>query len=299
MEVSVLTYGASSLGGFFGEITEGEGVQVVRTALDLGINYLDVAPFYGITKCESVLGKALRGVPRESYFLATKVGRYHWEDFDFSAKRVLDGIDDSLARLRTDYVDVIQCHDIEFTSSRQIVEETLPALERARDQGKVRFIGITAFPVKMFRAVLDRACVDTVLSYSHYVLNDTVLAEELPYLETKGVGVINGSPLNMGLLTEHGPQDWHPASPELRAAAAQAAAFCRARGKDIAKLALQFSAAHPHIHTTLVGGKNSEHLRRNAAWLEEPFDEDLLAQVLEIFAPVHNQTWTSGLPENN
>jgi L-galactose dehydrogenase len=299
LQVSTLGYGASPLGSVFREIDEAEGVRAVHTAIDLGINFIDVSPYYGATRAETVLGKALREIPRDRYLLATKVGRYGPEEFDFSAGRVARSVEESLQRLGVETLDLIQCHDIEFGSLDQVVEETIPALRRLREQGKVRFIGITGLPLAIFPAVLDRTPVDTVLSYCHYSLNDTSLQALFPYLRGKEVGVINASPLAMGLLTERGAPSWHPAWPEVQAACARAAAHCRSRGADIAQLALQFALGAPDVATTLVGTASPANLRKNAAWIEQPIDRDLLAEVLAILAPIHNCTWPSGRPEND
>lgn len=300
LTVSQLSFGASSLGGVFRDIDHAAAIRTVQVALELGINFIDVAPYYGLTRAEAVLGEALRTVDRERYLLATKVGRYGDAEFDFSADRVLAGLDESLTRLGVDHVDLIQCHDIEFGDLDQVVNETLPALERAKEQGKVRFIGITGLPLAIFPAVLDRVDgVDTILSYCHYCLNDSSLMDLIPYLQDRGVGIINASPLAMRLLSDRGAPDWHPAPPELVAKANEAAALCRARGTDIAKLAVQFSCAHPDIPTTVVGTASPDNIARNVAWVDEPLDEALLADVLAVLAPVHNLTWPSGRPENN
>ncbi len=299
LNVSKLSFGASSLGGVFRDIDHAEALRTVHVALELGINFIDVAPYYGLTRAETVLGEALQTVDRERYTLATKVGRYGDAEFDFSAARVVAGLDESLARLGVDHVDLIQCHDIEFGDLDQIVEETLPALQRAKEQGKVRFIGITGLPLAIFRAVIDRAPVDTILSYCHYCLNDTSLAGLVPDLQAKGVGIINASPLSMRLLSERGAPAWHPAPPELVAAAHQAAALCRSRGSDIAQLAVQYACGHPDIQTTVVGTANPDNIARNVAWADQPLDEELLTDVLAVLAPVHNLTWPSGRPENN
>lgn len=301
LRVSVLSYGASPLGSVFRGIEEPEGIRTVHTALDLGINLIDVSPYYGLTKAETVLGKALKGVDRGRYYLATKVGRYGAEqkDFDFSAARVTRSVDESLARLGVEYVDIIQCHDIEFGDLDQVVNETLPALRKLVQQGKARFVGITGLPLKVFQYVLDRAKVDTILSYCHYSLNDELLAGLLPYLHEKKVGIISASPLSMGLLSNREPPVWHPAPADVRAACAKAAELCRSRGTDIAKLAVQFAVENPQIATTLVGTASVQNITNNIRWVDEPIDRKLLAAVREILKPVHNKTWPSGRPENN
>ncbi len=299
LKVSALSYGASPLGSVFSEINEADGIRTVHLALDLGINYIDVSPYYGLTKAETVLGKALKGIPRDRYYLATKVGRYGLAEFDFSAERVTASVDESLTRLGIDTIDVLQCHDIEFGSLEQIVNETLPALRKLRAQGKIRFIGITGLPLKIFETILAQAEVDTILSYCRYSLNDTSLLSIIPLLAEKGVGIISASPLGMGLLTQQGAPSWHPAPPLIQETCARAAAFCREQGHDIAQLALQFALAQPAIQTTLVGTARPDNLRKNVEWLAEPLDTALLAEVQAILKPIQNQTWLSGRPENN
>jgi L-galactose dehydrogenase len=301
LRVSKLAFGGSSLGSVFRSVAEEEGIRAVHTALDHGINLIDTAPYYGATKAETVLGKALKGVPRERYLLATKVARFGPEipDFDFSAARVVSSIEESLGRLGVDHVDFIQVHDMEFGNIDQIVSETIPALRRAQEQGKARFIGITCLPVRLFREVMDRVDVDQIQSYCHYGLNDTALAGILPYLKEKGVGIFNSAPLAMRLLTQEGPPAWHPAPDGVAAKCAEAAAFCASRGADLAKLALQFSVANPDVHTTIVGTASPGRILENIRQIEDPLDGELLSGVLQILQPVHNVTWPSGRPENN
>ena len=299
LKVSALSLGASPLGSVFRPVDETEGIRTVHTAIDLGINLIDVSPYYGLTKAETVLGKALKKIPRDKYYVATKVGRYGDNVFDFSAGRVIASLDESLARLNVDYVDILQCHDIEFGDLDQVVNETLPALRKLQAQGKARFVGVTGLPLKIFRYVLDRAELDTLLSYCHYCLNDTSLDTLTPYLKEKQIGVINASPLSMGLLSNRSVPNWHPAPAEVKTACARAAAFCREQGQDISRLALQFSVAHPDLATTLVGTASPGNIAKNVRWLAEPMDRELLSQVMQMLGPVHNQTWPSGRPENN
>jgi len=301
LEVSVLGFGGSSLGGAFRDIDEKEGLRTVHVAIDHGINLIDTAPFYGLTKAETVLGKVLREIPRDKYLLATKVARYGYkeEDFDFSAARVIKSVDESLDRLGVEHVDFIQVHDMEFGDLRQIIDETIPALRKIQTAGKARYVGITCLPLKLFRVVLDEVVVDQIQSYCHYCLNDTSLAGLLPYLKSKKVAVFNSAPLAMRLLSDDGPPEWHPAPAELKAKCAAAAQYCRERGASLSKLALQYAVANPEIPTHIVGTANPERMLQNIREIEQPLDEELLAGVLEILKPVRDITWPSGRPENN
>jgi L-galactose dehydrogenase len=299
IKVSALAFGGSSLGGAFGDIDEQKGIRSVHVALDNGINLIDTAPYYGATRAETVLGKALKGIGRDRCLLATKVCRYGLDDFDFSAGSVERSIDQSLSRLGTDYVDFLQVHDIEFGDTRQIVEETLPALNRVKQAGKARFVGITGLHVHLFKRVMDQIEVDQVQSYCHYTLNDTALLALLPYLRERNVGVFNSAPLAMRLLSDKGPPAWHAAPGVLRERCAEAARFCRERGSDLGRLALQFSMTQPDIHTNIVGTADPSRVQQNIQDAAQPPDPELLKGVLAILKPVHDLTWPSGRPENN
>src|SRR5215469_4278599 len=175
LQLPILSFGASSLGQEFRQVDLGEALRSVRVALDLGMNFIDTSPYYGRGMSEVLLGVALKGVPRDSYILGTKLGRYDVAHFDFSAKRVAESIDVSLHRMGTDHLDIILCHDIEFVDMNQIVNETLPALRKIQQQGKVKYIGISGYPMHIFKWVGDRAPLDVILSYNHYTLQNTML----------------------------------------------------------------------------------------------------------------------------
>ncbi|CAH9081900.1 unnamed protein product [Cuscuta europaea] len=299
LNVSSLGFGASPLGNVFGNVSEEEAFSAVRHAFHLGINFFDTSPYYGGTLSEKVLGKALKalGVPRDDYIVSTKCGRYK-EGFDFSAERVTQSIDESLERLQLDYVDILNCHDIEFGSLDQIVNQTIPALVKLKESGKVRFIGITGLPLWIFTYVLDRVppgTVDVILSYCHYSINDSTLEDLLPYLKSKGVGVINASPLAMGLLTEAGPPEWHPASLELKDACRAAASYCKGKGENISKIAIQYSLSNKDISTTLVGIMSVKQVEENVAAATSGKEEETLSEISHILKKVKNQTWPSGI----
>ncbi|MEA3205104.1 MAG: hypothetical protein QOG92_725 [Verrucomicrobiota bacterium] len=304
LEVSVLSFGASSLGGVFHQVSLDDCVKTVREALDGGINFIDVAPAYGETLAESNLGQALKGIDRDRYYLATKVGAYGEAKggYDYSAARTERSLHDSLERLGVDYVDLIQCHDVEFADHDQIANETLPCLLRLKKEGLARFIGITGLPLNVFPSILDRVdqgTVDTILSFCRYELNDVSLASLVPYFKERSVGIINASPTGMGLLTTRGAPAWHPASKTIVDGCRKAVEYCSAKGVDIVKLAIQYSCSHPDLATTLVSTARPENIRDNLAFVEEPMDLGLLAEVLEILKPIHNFNFTRGRHEHH
>jgi aryl-alcohol dehydrogenase-like predicted oxidoreductase len=299
LKISPLSFGASSLGQEFRSVDLNEALRSVRIALELGMNFIDTSPYYGRGMSEVLLGVALRDVPRDQYLLGSKLGRYDAAHFDFSARRVVESVDISLHRMGVEYLDIMLCHDIEFVDMRQIIDETLPALRQVQQQGKVRCVGISGYPMNIFRYVLDQLPLDVILSYNHYTLQNTMLADLLPYLQSKGVGVMNAAPFSARLLTEQPLPKWHKATPEVRSIAKQAAEHCRSRGVDIAQLAVQFSLAHPGLTTCIVGSANPENVKKWVDWAALPIDQRLLAEVQTILQPIHNWFYVEGRAENN
>ena len=299
ISLPVLSFGASSLGQEFRSVELNEAIRAVHTALDLGIDFIDTSPYYGRGMSEVLLGAALRGIPRDRYVLGTKLGRYDAQHFDFSARRVAESVDVSLHRMGVDYLDICLCHDIEFVEMSQIVDETLPALRRAQAQGKVRFVGISGYPMKIFRYVLDRADLDVVLSYNHYTLQNTMLADLVPYLQQRNVGIMNAAPFSARLLTQAPLPAWHKATDDVRRICQNAADHCRARGVDIAQLALQFSVANRDLTTCITGSASAERIGQWREWLDQPLDAQLLQEVLDLLRPIHNWFYVEGRKENN
>jgi aryl-alcohol dehydrogenase-like predicted oxidoreductase len=295
----VISFGASSLGQEFRSIDLSEGMKAVHAALDCGMHFIDTSPFYGRGMSEVLLGVALRGVPRSRYLLGSKLGRYTASHFDFSPRRVVESVDTSLLRTGVDYLDICLCHDIEFVDISRIIEETLPALRQVQQQGKVRLVGISGYPMKIFRDVLERAPLDVILSYNHYTLQNTMLADQVSYLKQKNVGIMNAAPFSARLLTNDALPSWHKATAEVRAVVRRAAEHCQSRGVDIARLAVQFSIQNPDISTCITGTANPARVRQLAEWAETPLDQQLLDDVLAILRPIHNWHYVEGRPENN
>ena len=294
LRVSNLGFGASSLGGVFHKVRENEGIRAVHTAIDNGINFIDVSPYYGHLKAETVLGKALKEIPRDKYYLSTKVGRYGKDGintWDYSAKRATESVYESMERLNVDYIDLINVHDIEFQAGmdgglQKIVDETLPALVSLREKGVVGHVGITDLQPENLKWVVEHSepgTVESILNFCHYCLNDTLLADYLDFFEMHGIGVINASPLAMGLLSERGTPDWHPAPKDLKEACTRATLHCKEKGYPIEKLAVQFSTSlNPRIATTLFSSANPDNVLKNIGFVNEPMDEELVKEVQAI-----------------
>lgn len=300
LQLPILSFGASSLGAEFRSVQLDEILASVRVALELGMNFIDTSPFYGRGMSEVLLGIALQHVRREDYLLCSKLGRYDLQHFDFSAKRVRESVDVSLHRLRTDHLDIMLCHDIEFVPLQQIVEETLPALRQIQKSGKVRYVGISGYPMKIFRTIAEQADLDCILSYNQYTLQNTRLTDEIvPLMKQRNIGVMNAGPFAARLLTNAALPAWHKEPQNVREAARRAAELCTRHGVDIAQLAVQFSCAHPDLATTVAGSANPANIRKWAEWVAKPIDESLLADVLKIFEPVKNIGHVEGLAENN
>jgi len=297
LKVSALSFGASSLGGVFHDIKEQRAIEAVNTAVDNGINFIDVSPYYGYYKAETVLGKALKNIPRDKYFLSTKVGRYGKDgvnSWNYSAKRVTESVYESMERLNIDYVDIINVHDIEFSDLNQVVNETLPALVELRKKGIVRHVGITDLQLENLKWVIEHVAegtVESVLNFCHFCLCDDKLVDFLDFFEAHNIGVINASPLSMGLLTERGVPDWHPAPKPLVEACQKAAQHCKVKGYPIEKLAMQYSVSNPRIATTLFSSANPDNVKKNVDYVNEPVDWNLVQDVKDIIGDQQRVSW--------
>ena len=298
MRVSNLGFGASSLGGVFHSIREKEAIEAVNTALDGGINFIDVSPYYGHLKAETVLGKALKDIKRDRYYLSTKVGRYGKDGvnyWDYSAKRAKESVYESMERLNIDYIDLINVHDVEFADLRQVVEETLPALVELRREGVVRHVGITDLQPENLKWVVEHSeegTVETILNFCHLCLNDDLLLEYIDYFQEKGIGIINASPFSMGLLSMRGAPDWHPAPQALKDACARASTYCQEKGYPIDKLAIQYSTSfNPQVATTLFSSASPKNVQKNIDYVEEPIDNELVKEVKDIIGNQMGTRW--------
>jgi aryl-alcohol dehydrogenase-like predicted oxidoreductase len=299
VKVSAVSFGTAPLGDMFGAADETEATAAVHRALDAGITFFDSSPYYGNGLAERRLGTALRG-HRDDVVIGTKAGRYGGTEFDFTPKRLRESVHHSLQLLQTDHVDILQLHDIEFTDLDGVFGDTFTELVHLRDEGKCRYIGMTGYPMETLRRAVAETGLDVVLSYAHYTLLNTRLAEDLvPLCRERGVGLINAAAVALGLLTPAGSRITVPAGQRIVDAAQRAAEVCAQHGADIAFLANQFSIQRSGAATTVVGTTKAKHLDAAVAAEAAPIDEDLLAAVLAVTADVRTLSWSSGRPENN
>ncbi len=296
LRVSKMGFGCAPLGNEYGDIDNSEGTRAIHAAIEAGINFFDTSPYYGHTLSEARLGEALRG-KRDQLILATKGGRFDKpmeSGFDYSYPSIMKMCEESLQRLQTDYLDVYQLHDIEF-GERKILEEGIRALKELKKQGKVRFIGVTGFAVGQLQEVVDAHDLDVTLSYCHgNLLNNTMNDQLVPTVKAKGVGLINASVTHMGILTHQGPQPWHPAGDDIKAAGAAAARWCSEQNKSLPELAIQYALTNENVDVTLLGTRTVAELQSSLALLEREIDGVALTAVQAILAPVKNKSWPSG-----
>jgi L-galactose dehydrogenase len=296
LTISELSLGGAAIGQQYGPVTAAEVEDTVNCAIDAGINFIDTAAYYGEGVSEEILGQALSNGLREKILLGTKAGRLKMSTFDFTPKGMRDCFEKSLQRLRTDRVDILIAHDIEFADDfESVMTDTAEVLHQFKAEGKARFVGMSGLPLAALKQAIERCKLDVIITYCHFHLqNQTLLTDLLPVAEAHGVGVLNGSPLAMGLHTNQGPQWWHPGDDEIKKTCATAAKYCQDRGKDISALGMQFALSEPRIHSTITGTARRVELERNLAAIAQPIDETLLKEVQAILQPVMNRSWPSG-----
>jgi L-galactose dehydrogenase len=296
LSVSALSQGGAAIGQQYGPVPVAEVADCVRAAIDAGVNLIDTAAYYGKGESERILGEVLQGGWREKVHICTKACRLDRAVFDFSPEGTRRSVEESLKRLRTDYVDILLAHDIEFaTDYESVFTETAGVLHQLKKEGKARFVGMSGLPLGILRQAIERCDPDVVISYAHCTLQNTrLLTELLPVAEAHGVGVLNASPLSLGLLTNQGPPPWHPAAPEIKDACRRAAELCRAAGADVAFLGMQFCLAQKRVPSTITGTAKKAELEVNLRALREPIDLGLLTDVMKVLDPVRDRVWPSG-----
>ena len=285
---SWLTYG--------GGVAQAEAAACLHAAFEAGINFIDTANVYARGGAESFLGEALAGVPRSRYVLATKVFFPMSErDRGLSAAQIEKQLDASLARLRTDHVDLYQCHRYDPETP---LEETMLALDRAVRSGKVRWIGFSEWSPAQVRAALALPCARFVSSQPQYsLLWRGPEAELFPLCATEGIGQIVWSPLRQGILSgKYRPGAAPP--PGSRAASPAMNAFltdkldaallervqrlrpvAESLGLTMSQLALAWVLRRPEVSSAIIGASRPEQVRENAAAAAVKLNEETVRRV--------------------
>jgi myo-inositol catabolism protein IolS len=299
IDVTKLGIGLWAVGGdYWGPTDDQESLSAIDAALDAGITFFDTADVYGGGHSERLLGQAMKG-RRDRFIVATKIG---WTGFDGERGRsaydtvdkLIAGVQSNLARLQTDYVDVIQSH-ISFRDPT--MEVFLEGFQKLQKQGQVRAYGVSTSDFEYLKAFnADGQCATLQIDFS--ILNRTPEAEILPYCQQNDIGVIVRGPLAMGILTgkftpdtQFRQDDWRrrwQENPDEREIFVQDLAKVEklrplAQGRTLAQLALQFVLAHPAVTVAIPGAKTAEQLTDNVrAALLPPLTDDELAQIAAV-----------------
>ncbi|MGW2522056.1 aldo/keto reductase [Streptomyces sp. NPDC001617] len=292
VEVTELGFGGGPLGGLFAPLDDDTAAQALAAAWDSGIRYFDTSPHYGIGHSERRIGELLRGKPRTESVLSTKVGRLlvpqdpadrmdeafavpatHRRVWDFSREGVLRSVEDSLARMGLDRIEVLYLHDAE-KHFEAALRGGFPALAELRSQGVVGAIGAGMYhPGKLARLVRETDPDVVMLSGRYTLLDHSALDELLPACAERGVSVLAASVFNSGLLatdrpTEGARFDYAPAAPELLDRVNRIADVCEAHGVTVPQAAMAFPLLHPAVTGIVVGMRSVDEVRRNVAAFE-------------------------------
>lgn len=296
LEVSPLALGTWAMGGYaptWGYVDDRESVAAIHQALDCGINLIDTAPIYGLGHAEEIVGRAILG-RRDEVVIATKCGLQFPETPDLIPPRclrrdhVIRECEASLRRLRTDVIDVMQCH---WPDPQTPIEETIEALGMLIEQGKIRAMGLSNFDYEQVRAARKLgpiACIQPPLS----PLNQRAAEDLIPYCMEHRIGVITYSPLAKGLLT--GKFDANSRFGDLRASDPE---FIGKRfsanlsfveslkpiavkyDRSLAQLALNWSINHFGVTAPIFGAKKPSQVTENAGAMGWTISEEDRAEI--------------------
>ena len=273
LKVTCLGMGGAGIGR--GGVTDDEAVAAVRRAIELGINYLDTAPLYG--ESERRVGLALADGWREKIFLATKTGTHPEWRGDYSGSGTRRSVENSLRLLGTDYLDVCLVHDPEDMEPVVAKGGAFDELQRMREEGIVKFIGLGVREHEFHKIAIETGVVDVILTYLDYTLLSQTADEWLLPLAVKNdIGVINGSPIAMGLLSGEEP-DISVRPPEGRKAH-RLWRWAMENQVNLLNLAIQFCFRQPRIAMNLTGAKNVTEVEQCVAAATTPVPSEVWEQ---------------------
>lgn len=281
-----LGLGTAPLGGLYSLISAAQAEATVAAALEAGINLFDTAPLYGAGESERRLGRVLRGVPRDSYLLATKVGRLvdsaGHVHFAMNRDGVLRSIADSLERLRLDRIDLVHIHDPD-DYRREALEEVLPLLGDLRRQGVIGAVGAGMNQWPMLAEFVQHGIVDCVLLAGRYTLLEQGALSFLELCQSIGVEVFLGGVYNSGILATgarpNTAYNYLPPPPEVLARVARLEAICAQHHVALPVAAVQFTAAHPAVASLIIGARAPAEIQAAVAALNTPTPAALWADL--------------------
>jgi D-threo-aldose 1-dehydrogenase len=300
--VTGLGLGCAPIGNLFSGVSDADASATVDAAWDAGIRYFDTAPLYGHGASELRLGRALKTRSRSEYVLSTKVGRVLRPagnaraatvftdvgdlepEFDFSSDGILRSLEESLARLGTDRVDIVLVHDPDDHEDAAL-RHAFPTLLRLRDEGVVKAVGCGMNQTAMLERFVARVDLDCVLLAGRYSLLDRSGAELLAQCKARGVGAILGGVFNTGVLIDpdaHPTYDYAAAPPSVIDSARRLKAAFEARGIALGAAALQFAMRHPAVTTVLVGARSAVEVDLDVGFAASPIGDDPFAEATSI-----------------
>ena len=302
IDFSFLGLGTAALGNLYKAQSESGAAKAYKAAFDLGINYVDTAPFYGFGLAERRTGSALRNLAREEVILSTKAGRLlrcvapsqsdagdKWIDvpsravkYDYSYDGFMRSYEFSLERLGVDYIDILYCHDVDITthgskevSDTRVKEFLAPsggykALRELRASGAVKAIGLGVNEWQVSETIARETDVDLFLLAGRFtLLEQEALNSFLPLCEKQGQGVVIGGPFNSGILATGPVQGaWYNydiASEPILARVREIEAICKSHSVALKDAALQFPLHHPAVVSVIPGGASAEEVSQNVA----------------------------------
>ena len=304
-----LGYGAANVGNLFRALTDDESWAILQTAWDAGIRYFDTAPHYGLGLSERRLGAFLATKPRDQYVVSTKVGRLlephpegaveldtdndfvvpadHRRVWDFSADGIRSSVEESLERTGLDRFDVLYLHDPERHDLKKGLDVAIPALAHFRDQGMTRAVGVGSMNTDALLASANTGALDLLMVAGRYTLAEQpALADVVPACRANGVGIVNASVFNSGLLATDEPgadarYEYGGVPAPVLDRVRQIAAICREFGVSLPAAALQYTVRDDTVRSVVVGGSKPEQLRQNAARMVEPIPAELWDALVE------------------
>ncbi len=323
LRVTRLGIGGAPIGSLFRTVSDDDAIAAVRRGLELGLNYVDTAPLYGHGISEIRLGRALHGLPRDSFVLSTKVGRVlklvdtppvdpHFQSlpnlqpvFDYSRDGILRSLEDSLQRLELDRVDIAYIHDAD-AHWEPAIGEAYPTLVELKSQGVIKAIGVGMNQWEMEARFAREGNFDCFLLAGRYTLLDqSSLAELLPLCKEKSVSVVIGGPYNSGILAsnlDHGvTYDYETAPTDIIEKARRIKDVCDRYDVPLKAAALRFGLLHPAVVTAIPGPRSVAEVEENFRMASHTVPTDLWAELkheelIDPLAPVEESPEESPLP---